>query len=315
MLNQTKLAILLSLVSSSAFADGLTLHPGTPVHAAAPDPVVGGTLAKAGEWPDAVAVLADDAACTGTLIAPDVVLTAGHCIGVNPKVVIVNTTDYMAGGGEVIDVKSATAYPNWQNEYDVGVLVLAQKSTYAPRAVVSDCTASEFTDGTPVHLVGFGLTTKAGTGDNSKLHEATLDVTDAACETDGCQPAVAPGGEFMAGGGGTDACFGDSGGPIYLETAKGPALIGVVSRGLSTSSTPCGSGGVYIRADKVVSWIEKTTGRTIARASCTLGKADGQDFAPPDDSGGCSAGGSGAGGAVLALGGLGAMLAIARKRR
>ena len=43
----------------------------------------------------------------------------------------------------------------------------------------------------------------------------------------GCNPNVAPGGEFIAGGSGTaDSCFGDSGGPVYLDTPAGPVLIG-----------------------------------------------------------------------------------------
>src|SRR5262245_43467687 len=57
--------------------------------ASAPAPVVGGTAVPPGKWPDAVAVLAPTAACTGTLIAPDVVLTAGHCIATHPALVVV----------------------------------------------------------------------------------------------------------------------------------------------------------------------------------------------------------------------------------
>jgi secreted trypsin-like serine protease len=274
-------------------------------------PVVGGTDAPAGKWPDAVAVLAPTAACTGTLIAPDVVLTAGHCIGVDPKVVIVDSIDYAKPGGEVIDVKKAVAYPSWQDHYDVGVLVLAHAASTPPRAIAAACTARDLAVGGKVEVVGFGLTTKSGTGDNSRLHQAMLAVTDATCtKAAGCAPAVAPGGEFAAGGHGTDACFGDSGGPIYLDGA----LIGVVSRGLDAAGDPCGGGGIYVRADAddVVAWIEKTTGRKIQRASC--GAADGETDGDGDGSsmgdGGCSAGGAESGALVALM----ACFMLARRR-
>jgi len=260
-------------------------------------PVVGGTQAKLGEWPDVALVAADDAACTGTLIAPDVVLTAGHCIEVNPKAVLLGSVDYAKPGGELIAVKSATAYPDWQHTYDVGVLVLDHAASAKPRAIASGC---RMTPGMYLEVVGFGLTTEAGTGDNTKLNEAQLRVIDPMCtETAACASAVAPGGEFTAGDDGVDSCFGDSGGPLFA----GKALLGVVSRGAGTDSEPCGGEGVYVRADKVVSWIEKTTGAKLARASCD-GKADGEDGSDASDdgqAGGCSAGGGAIGAGVLAF--------------
>jgi len=271
-------------------------------------PVVGGTEAAPGAWPDLVAVLAPTAACSGTLIAPDVVLTAGHCIGIRPVEVVVGTIDFAApgGGGQAIAVRSATAYPDWQHTYDVGVLVLEHPAGAMPRTIASTCTAeADLVAGAKVEVVGFGLTTKSGTGDNSRLHQAKLVVTDPTCTSAaGCAPAVAPGGEFAAGGDGTDACFGDSGGPIYLDDA----LVGVVSRGLSEPGNPCGNGGIYVRADAVASWIEKVTHRTLTRASC--GAADGEDDGDAESSGGCSAAGGAETGVALVMAGL-----VLRRRR
>jgi endonuclease G len=284
-------------------ASTLTVAASPNLFAAAP--VVGGTTVAAHAYPDAVAVLAEDAACSGTLIAPDVVLTAGHCIGVNPVEVIVDTTDYESTGGEHIAVKSAKAYPNWQTEYDVGVIVLASPAHSKPRAIAAECAIDkQLVDDAKVRLVGFGLTDEGGSGDNSRLHQALLDVTDAQCaDPEACNAKISPGGEFMAGGDGTDSCFGDSGGPVYLGTGSSASLVGVVSRGYGPDGEPCGGGGVYIRADKVVSWIEKTTGRTLTRSSCST-KADGEETAEAPDSGGCDAGGgaAGSGGILLALG-------------
>ncbi|MGE5182825.1 MAG: S1 family peptidase [Acidobacteriota bacterium] len=279
-------------------------------------PVVGGHAATLGEWPEVALVVAPQALCTGTLVASDVVLTAGHCIDTHPFEVLIGTVDYAHPGGEKIAVASAVAYPDWQHAYDVGVLVLAHPATAKPRAIAGACTIREhLTGGARVQLVGFGLTTASGTGDNSKLNEAMLAVTDARCtESPACNTAIAPDGEFAAGGRGTDSCFGDSGGPIYVPTAHGAALAGVVSRGLGTQGAPCGGGGVYERADKVVKWIEQTTHRTLARTVCDS-KADEQaGDGDAEAGGGCSAGGGLAGGALLALAGLG-MLARRREAR
>jgi secreted trypsin-like serine protease len=267
-------------------------------------PVVGGKPVPAGGYPDVVAVLAPTAMCSGTLVAPDVVLTAGHCIGIHPVEVIVGSVDLAKPAGEAIKVKSATAYPSWQTEYDVGVLVLDHAASVKPRAIASACSVKEhLTADAEVRVVGFGLTDAAGDGMNTALHQVLLPVHDATCTQDpACQPNVAPGGEFTAGGMGVDSCFGDSGGPLFLATNHGEALVGVVSRGEYSGGDPCGGGGVYVRADAVASWIEKTTGRKLTRSTCDSpadGPGDEQDGR---GEGGCSASrGIVGGGALLGL--------------
>jgi len=292
-------------------ADGPPMLLLLPVLASASTSVVGGTSVKPGEWPDAVAVLAQDAECTGTLITPDVVLTAGHCIAADPAVVVVDTVDFGVPGGEVIRIKSALAYPDWEHTYDVGLVVLEHPASAPPRAIAAPCTArAELIEDALVHLVGFGLTTRSGTGDNTRLHEARIPVVDATCSDDrACNPRVSPGGEFTAGGDGPDACFGDSGGPVYLDTPAGPALIGVVSRGEALTDRPCGNGGVYVRADKVVSWIQRMTGETVARTRCAGASDQDEPGTSPRPvreadtaDGGCDAGGGAGGTLVIALG-------------
>jgi len=275
-----------------------------PVLASPAPPIIGGSKAKPGEWPDVVAVLGSKGACSGTLIAPDLVLTAGHCIEIEPELVIANTVDYAdATAGDRIRVKSARAYPNWEHSYDVGILVLDHVARETPRAIATACAANDLLGARkPVEVIGFGLTSPSGTGDNTVLHAASLPVLDPTCASDvACEPAVRPNGEFTAGGRGTDSCFGDSGGPAMIATRSGPALAGVVSRGFGLPGIPCGNGGVYVRADKVTAWIESVTGRKLARAACDGHGDDPETSAvesDPADGGGCSAGG----GTELALG-------------
>ncbi len=285
-------------------------------------PVVGGSLVPPGKWPDVIAILGPDGSCTGTLIAPDVVITAGHCSGIHPTEVVANTTNYNGSGGQRIAIKSLTAYPDYQHTFDVAVIVLAKPvAGVAPRAVAKKCTYAGFADETMVHLVGFGLTQSDGGGSNTTLHESMAPVLDAECTGgSGCRAGAAPAGEFVAGGSGGDSCFGDSGGPVYLDTPRGPVLIASVSRGLDDAATPCGGGGIYVRTDKVLAWLEQTTGREITQDSCT-GAGELAAGAPGDDEGGgteraafdggCSSTGGNAG-AILMLATVGLLV---RKRR
>jgi secreted trypsin-like serine protease len=270
-----------------------------PAMAHASAPVVGGTTVPTGRWPDAVAVIGDTGTCTGTLIAPDVVLTAGHCAEIAPSEIVANTTDY-GDGGTSIAVERVIAYPQWQTSFDLAVLVLATPvANVTPRAVGTGCTYNNLGDGTMVHLVGFGLTNDDGSGTNTAMHEAMAPVIDPDCMNggEGCREALQPGGEFVAGGGGTDSCFGDSGGPVYLDTPRGQILVGAVSRGVSGASTPCGDGGIYERTDKVIAWIEQVTGEKIATDTCTgSDNTVSEDMADAGDAssgGGCASAGGG----------------------
>jgi trypsin len=143
---------------ATALAPALALA--APVDHGAGDPlpdstIVGGAPAQAGKWPDVVAVMDGGGQfCTGTLIAPDVVLTAGHCTdGITATQVRVNATS-STSGGELIPVVRQIGYPSWETSFDVGVLVLGRAATVAPRSVLPACAADALTDSAPVDLVG-----------------------------------------------------------------------------------------------------------------------------------------------------------------
>lgn len=292
---------------------------------AQPAPIVGGSPVSSEDWPDVVAVIGAYGTCTGTLIAPDVVLTAGHCIDIGPIEVITNTLDLAAPfGGDRIRVKSARAYPRWDERYDAAVLVLDHVARPRARPIATACLANaRLAAGAPLTVLGFGLVTPAGTDRNTRLHRATVPVIDAFCtDAPGCAPGARPNGEIAAGGRGTDSCFGDSGGPALVDTPQGPALVGIVSRGLDVPGAPCGNGGIYVRADKVVAWAQTVTKRRFERVACD-GHADdpggdaGADEGMDDAMGGCAADpAAGGGGAVaLAMVGLAVVVPVRRRRR
>jgi uncharacterized protein (TIGR03382 family) len=310
----SRCAVLVLLLAATSSASADQRFALSPSQGESSDAVVGGSTVPPGQWPDAVAVLGTNGTCTGTLIAPDVVLTAGHCAGINPTQVIANTVDYSQSGGIRIQVAKTEAYPNWQAEYDVAVLVLASPiEGVAPRKVGTSCTFRDFTRSTAVRLVGFGATDSMGQTANTQLKQAMTAVTDPECTGgQGCKKQIAPGGEFVAGGtGSADSCFGDSGGPVYLDTPTGTVVVGAVSRGVDGSDTPCGGGGIYVRTDKLVNWIQETTGKVIEADGC-----DGAEYSTDDvvdevsDEVGCSAT-TGASLGALPL----VLLALLRRRR
>ena len=255
--------------SANAESDG----PPEATRAAELDPlVVGGTPVPAGKWRDAALIyFSSGPGCTGVLVAPDVVLTAGHCIGGVTQVKLAANNINLAG--EVISVAREIEYPMSYRTYDLGVLVLSRESTIEPRVIATGCIKDEFVkDGADVAIVGYGATDANAQIYPDDLMEAFTTITDHDCSSDvhGCNDDARPEGELGAGGGGIDSCNGDSGGPLYLLTERGDYLVGITSRGYADSSLPCSQGGIYVRPDKIIEWIEEQSGRTLARATCNL---------------------------------------------
>jgi uncharacterized protein (TIGR03382 family) len=240
-----------------------------PATAGAEAPIIGGDDAPAGKWRDVAAVNdpAGDQGCTGTLIAPTVVLTAQHCLDINPAAVVIGTTSLARPSeGEVIPVLRDVGYPNGFRSFDVGVLVLQRASTIEPRKIASGWASVDIKNGAMASIVGYGAIDRDSTMYIDELQEAQVPITDADCTTsDGCNSLAKPAGELGAGGMGVDTCEGDSGGPLYITSDLGTFLAGVTSRGYDNNRFACSEGGIYARPDKIVAWIEKEAGVPIAR--------------------------------------------------
>src|SRR5688572_25364809 len=209
-------------VADSNEASGWDDLPLPTIDLERPEGVVGGSPVSDGKWDDAVGIVMVESyiGCTGTLVGPRVVLTAGHCvIGYPVTHVLIGSKDWLSEGGEFIEVADVHEYPNSQSTYDIALLILKEASTYEPRKFALECVLDDhFDDGSKVQIVGFGGTSAWGGGFNSELNEAETTVLDKNCSEDvidgritGCNEAVRPGGELAAGGDGVSACFGDSG--------------------------------------------------------------------------------------------------------
>ena len=246
---------------------GLVL--GSASGARAEAPVIGGHDAVAGKWPDVAAIndSSGEQGCTGTLIAPTVVLTAQHCLDINPSAVVIGATSLARPSeGEVIPVIRDVGYPNGFRSFDVAILILQRPSTITPRKIASGWASVDIKNGATASIVGYGAVDRDSLVYKDELQEAEVPITDADCTTSvGCNALAKPAGELGAGGMGIDTCEGDSGGPLYITSDLGTFLAGVTSRGYDDNQFTCSEGGIYARPDKIVAWIEKEAGVPVAR--------------------------------------------------
>ena len=233
--------------------------------------VLGGAPVKVGEFLDCVAVGSDNQwGCTGTLIAPNVVLTAGHCADFATRVFIgVDVTK----PGKVVRVSKRIRHPQYHKgkHNDLLVLLLAEKiTTVLPRKLAAKNDLDKATDG---RIVGFGTTDPTGNFGYGVKRFADVPIVSPSCNgtVDGQDDKVAygcdVGFELVAGRPllERDSCKGDSGGPFYVAGKHGEWLLGgATSRATDSAMHECGDGGVYVRVDRYRTWIDKLPGISLA---------------------------------------------------
>lgn len=241
----------------------LLLMPLTRADERAPANVLGGENAALGRWPTvAGVVIGGGVSCTGTLVAPNLVLTAGHCNDDALSRVIIGANKISRpGDGESIDVIDQIVEPTG---LDAMLLVLASDAITQPQLIATGWSAADIEASATAALVGFGAINASGSSYVDTLQQATTTISDPTCANPdlGCEVA---GKELIAGGGGVDTCYGDSGGPLFLVTAYGEYLAGVTSRGAWIGQQPCGQGGIYVRADVLTNWIASLSSASLAR--------------------------------------------------
>ncbi len=222
--------------------------------------IIGGEHALEGEYPDCVTVGSPTSfCCTGTLIGPNVVLTAGHCgDGGCAQRIYVGIDANHPNPAKIYKVKKAIVHEKFNHftlANDLTVLILEKDvAGVTPRkiAATADIEASF-----SVRLVGFGLTELNIFGEQNLVDVA---IASASCDCADCPDKYGchKGMEMVAGGAGKDSCNGDSGGPAYILKGNDWLLAGATSRATSNSVMNCGDGGIYVRVDKYRDWIVKT---------------------------------------------------------
>eukprot|EP00980_Cylindrotheca_fusiformis_P003918 scaffold869_cov150-Cylindrotheca_fusiformis.AAC.3 len=244
--------------------------------------IVGGSESDPYEFPYYV----DMDGCGGSLIAPDVILSAAHCGDYTGERVLVGAyrRDSTNFGAVRVKVEETMMHPNYDNvseENDVMVLRLASPvtSSSSVNLLIND----EYNipaNGADLTVLGLGDLVEDGAQPTN-----LMDVVVKAVDTDQCNRRDAYDGEVVDSvmfcavrdasnidilhlffvdtktpttsgvqGGGKDSCHGDSGGPIVKRVNSNTHLqVGIVSWGYGCAEAEYP--GVYTRISGVYDWI------------------------------------------------------------
>ncbi len=260
------------LACASALGVGL-LPSAAPAAPRAHASIVGGGRANPAQFPYAVAIFRKGHMhCSGSVIAPTKVLTAGHCADgfnvANFQVIVGRPTLRDASVGQAIPVASARVHPDFEQTglHDVAVLNLASPTTAPPIALATpDQNAATTGVGGQLSVAGYGATNPFGSHLSGFLKATVEQVrTDHRCLKAYTRDLFAPESMICALGAKlkkpgrfkihTSACSGDSGGPLVADTSTGPVEVGTVSFGGALCGLP-GAPTVYSRVSASLDFI------------------------------------------------------------
>lgn len=264
------LALLVTLIATGSAGAA----PGGGAHAS----VIGGSTAKIEEYPWLAYVEGNldgggfPFSCTGTVVAPRVVLTAGHCVEDLEVEIVDSPRGYLVATGtanhrhipreHLSRVTRALVYPGFRPSFvhgDAGLLILKRPSAAPAIPLAGPGDAGLLASGTPIEIAGWGLSDFHREDGPALLQRASLTVQDAArCRRGGTElhHHFSPGLQLCAldaPGFTMSGCFGDSGGPAIAHRADGsPVQIGIISSGGFKCEPRVPN--LYTRVDRVSQW-------------------------------------------------------------
>ncbi len=207
--------------------------------------------------------------CSSTLVAPDVVLTAAHCVNAVGTYRVFTGSDLsQVTAADVRSVREVHAHPKYddahiENGYDVGVALLSDAVTSIAPLAMNRTAMTSALIGSDVRLVGFGVS-DAKTGSGVGLRR------DVMVKLDAFTAMVLAVGDRTHG-----TCSGDSGGPALMTIDGQEVIVGVTSFG----NEACDSDSFEDRVDALVSFVDGYVDGDAGTA---------QSVPAPADSSGCT---------------------------
>ncbi len=229
-------------------------------------PIVGGH--ETTDWEPVVFLDISGWMCTGTLVAPDVVLTASHCLeGAygNLTVKACNTCYYPDDSWWTARSNDYHMHPQYgaSMTHDIGVIVLDDAAPFDPIPINRDAPSNSWiNNGNPLTFVGFGVTDIHRNDEGTKR---TVDIVIDDWDSNYLYHADPQ----------HNTCVGDSGGPSLTDHGGSWRVASVVSWG----DQNCEYDGYNTRVDSHASWVDGYTGGWMPAGD----DDDDDDDTPPGD--------------------------------
>lgn len=207
-------------------------------------------VADACQWPTVVSFRVGDDKCTGTLVHPEIVVTATHCLlhGRPAGMRFGESFWPQTRSVEVVECFTRSEYESGADPAeDIAACRLAEPVDEVPLTpLLGACESAEsVVPGADVVLVGFGIPSTVG--DFGTKRYAFTRVVEAPRDD----------GTFVAGDGVVGGCHGDSGGPALVRRPDGTWHVA----GVLVYGPECGAGpSRYLAPSRHLAWLQSVTG-------------------------------------------------------
>lgn len=170
--------------------------------------IIGGVPVEEGQFTQVLELHSENAICTATLVGPRTILTAAHCATSHLATFKVGDRTYTA------ELVRSPEYPT--KDHDIAVGIVSEKVV----GVVPATIGGEAKVGARITIVGYGCSEKGGGGDTGVLRHGDTVI-------EKLDPLFMNSRSM----GGAALCFGDAGGPAFIQNDGGLTLVGIASKG------------------------------------------------------------------------------------